>query len=212
VHFIESAGSFGSYLDVYRRIITVFGEEPHRNMAEHERTFKEILYHKAEQNIRLVFIVDELQEAPFQALKALRTISNIETPSTKLIQFVLLGSEEVFRKFDCIPAFRDRLVFPTFLSPFDFQDMKRMIRFRLNLAGCDELIFTESQLENVFLYSLGIPRHAVLICSNALRITLDRGQWEITDDVVQQAVELFEEGRLRSLWAEERKPKKRRGL
>ncbi|WP_427365685.1 AAA family ATPase [Candidatus Caldatribacterium saccharofermentans] len=212
VHFIESAGSFGSFLDVYRRIIAAFGKEAHRNMAENDRTLKEVLFRKAEQNIRPVFIIDELQEAPFQALKALRTISNIETPSTKLIQFILLGSEEVFRKFDRIPAFRDRLVFPTSLSPLDFQDMRQMIGFRLNLAGCDERIFTESQLENIFLHSLGIPRHAVLICSNALRIALDRGQREITDDVVQQAIELFEEGRRRSLWAEERKPKKRRGL
>jgi len=212
VHFIESAGAFGSFLDVYRRIIAAFGKETHRNMAENDRTLKEVLYHKAEQGIRPVFIIDELQEAPLQALRALRIISNIETPSTKLIQFILLGSEEVFRKFDRIPAFRDRLVFPTSLSPFDFQDMVKMIRFRLNLAGSDDLLFTESQLEDIFLHSIGVPRYAILICSNALQIALDRGQRKITDDIVQQAIENFEKEAGVSLWAGERGPKKKKSL
>ncbi|MCS7241243.1 ExeA family protein [Candidatus Caldatribacterium sp.] len=194
VHFVESAGSISSFTDTYRRILSVLGRESYRNQSVNEQELREALAERSEQGLRTVVIIDELQEAPVSVLKALRVMTNLELPNTKLIQFILFGSEEVFRKLELVPAFRERLVFPTSLSPFDVQETADMIRFRLRLAGADERMFTDAQIEEIFFYSVGIPRAAVHICSNALQVALDRGSRTITDDIVAKAIEMYNEG------------------
>jgi len=194
VFFIESAGAISSFTDTYRRVIDVMGGNPYRNMTHNEQLLKNLLMERVEKGIRTVILVDELQEAPVNVMKAFRVMSNMETPTSKMLQFIMFGSEEVFKKMDKVPAFRDRLVFATSLSPFDFQDTKNMIRFRLRLAGVEEPMFTDSQVEEIFLHSLGIPRYAVLICSNVLQVALDKEERRITDDTVRQAIDLYHQG------------------
>ena len=47
------------------------------------------------QGLRVVLIVDEAQSLSFEALEQIRLLTNLETPTQKLLQIILLGQPEL---------------------------------------------------------------------------------------------------------------------
>ena len=118
-----------------------------------------------------VLIVDEAQNLSFPVLEEIRLLTNLETPTTKLLQIVLSGQPELEQKLNQpeLRQLRQRITLRCKLHPLDLQETAGYIAQRLRTAGANgQPIFTPEAIESTHAYSLGIPRVINLLCEHAL--------------------------------------------
>lgn len=105
-----------------------------------------------------------------EALRLIHYLLNFETATTKLLQVVLAGQEELATKILRYRELASRM-FPIAINAMSSADLEEMIRFRWMVAGGKELPFAEgdSVYKTLFAYSKGLPRDAVKVCDEILR-------------------------------------------
>ncbi|OIO39457.1 MAG: hypothetical protein AUJ72_00770 [Candidatus Omnitrophica bacterium CG1_02_46_14] len=159
------------------------------------------------ENKTVILIIDEAQKLNEMSLEALRVLLNYETNQFKLLQLVLLGQMELLSTLRGIPNFLDRISFKSVLNPFDYNEMKEMIYFRIGQAGYHSKmdLFLEDALKEIYHYTHGYPRKVTMLCHRALkemlihnRPVVDRGMvegliqdevhagWQMTDRLLQK--------------------------
>lgn len=118
-----------------------------------------------------VLIIDEAQDMSVQALEMTRLLSNLETPSRKLLQIVLIGQPELREKLRS-PTLRQlaqRIMVRCHLRTMTREETAAYLRHRLAVAGNDGgLHFDEPAIDAVHEYSQGTPRMVNTICDKAL--------------------------------------------
>jgi len=118
-----------------------------------------------------VLIVDEAQNLSFSVLEEIRLLTNLETPTTKLLQIVLSGQPELEEKLrqPQLRQLRQRITLRCKLHPLDLEETGSYIAQRLRTAGSNgQPIFPPEAVERTYAYSLGIPRIINLLCEHAL--------------------------------------------
>jgi len=119
----------------------------------------------------VALMVDEAQDLSPDVLGEIRLLTNLETPTDKLLQIVLSGQPELEYKLSQ-PELRhlsQRLTLRCKLHPLTLEETHRYITERLRIAGANgQPIFTPEAIEAVHAYSLGIPRVINLLCEHAL--------------------------------------------
>jgi general secretion pathway protein A len=122
-------------------------------------------------NINVVLIIDEAQTLSPQLLEEVRLLTNLETPSHKLLQVILVGQPELDSTLE-LPQFRplkQRISLRYHLQPLNPKEVKEYIRRRLRVAGArGSALFTPQALKSIYRYSKGIPRLINIVCDNAL--------------------------------------------
>jgi general secretion pathway protein A len=143
------------------------------------KLFEEFLVSQFQAGTIPVLLLDEAQNANRDALKLIHYLLNFETATTKLLQLVLAGQEELARKIVRYRELASRM-FPIAINAMSSQDLKEMIRFRWMVAGGKELPFAKGDgvYDALFAHSKGLPRDAVKVCDEVLRELLasDRRQ------------------------------------
>ncbi|MFH0965618.1 MAG: AAA family ATPase [Planctomycetota bacterium] len=121
-----------------------------------------------EEGRRALVIVDEgqmLANRP-DILQELRILLNFCVADAFLLTFILSGQKGLEPTVRSMPEFWQRLPVRYFLGNLDFQDTRKLIQHRLQLAGLPEgrEIFADEAYAEVFRASEGCPR---VICSIA---------------------------------------------
>jgi type II secretory pathway predicted ATPase ExeA len=118
-----------------------------------------------------VLIVDEAQDASPELLEEIRLLTNLETPSGKLLQIVLSGQQELEMKLR-LPEFRQlrqRISLRCKTYPLSIEETREYVAARLKIAGSDNRqIFTPAALDALHFYSEGIPRVINILCEDSL--------------------------------------------
>lgn len=133
---------------------------------------KSFLFQKGiTENKTVVLIIDEAQKLNEDSLEILRIFLNYETNEFKLLQLVLLGQLELHAKIMNIANFFDRISFKYTLNPFDIEETKEMIEFRIRQAGYNSNmdLFLDDAVEEIYSYSHGYPRRIIMLCHRALK-------------------------------------------
>jgi general secretion pathway protein A len=118
-----------------------------------------------------VLIVDEAQALSPEVTEEIRLLSNLETPTDKLLQIILSGQPEIEERLAQpeMRQFRQRIALRRRTSPLSLADTARYIAHRIRVARGDfNTIFTPEALASVYRFSLGIPRIINLLCEHAL--------------------------------------------
>ena len=119
----------------------------------------------------VVIIIDEAQNMPIETLENLRMLSNLETPTEKLIQVVLVGQtelEELLEKHE-LRQLRQRIAIQARIAPLGAQESHAYITHRLAIAGLDKpTIFSEEALDIIVGAAKGVPRLLNILSDNAL--------------------------------------------
>ncbi|MBI5789796.1 MAG: AAA family ATPase [Candidatus Schekmanbacteria bacterium] len=126
------------------------------------------LYKKGE---NVVFIFDDAQKIPLDLLEAIRLCSNLETEKEKLLQIVLVGSNELDVKLrqKHMRQLDQRIALRYQLTPLKKTELPDYIDMHLQLAGLEgEIIFTKSALRAIYNFSKGIPREINKLCDKIL--------------------------------------------
>lgn len=149
--------------------------------------------HQAGKSVAL--IVDEAQDLSPDALDEIRLLTNLETPTDKLLQIVLSGQPELEYKLGQpeLRQLRQRLTLRCKLHPLTLEEAHRYITERLRIAGADgQLLFTPEAIEAVHAYSLGIPRVINLLCENALIGAFVHHQKTVSAERVREVANEFD--------------------
>jgi type II secretory pathway predicted ATPase ExeA len=139
---------------------------------------------------RCILIVDEAQNLTVEALEELRLLSNINSDKDLLLQIILVGQPELLVKLKSpeLAQFAQRISISYHLTPLGYADTRRYIRHRLQVAGADRPIFSDTAIGAVQYFSGGVPRVVNAICDMAMVYGLADNKTEIDLDVVLRVI------------------------
>ncbi len=138
---------------------------------------------------RIIVLVDEAQNLSIDVLEQVRLLTNLETPTQKLLQIILIGQPELRELLDRtdLRQLAQRITGRYHLRPLSREETKGYVRHRLRVAGATEDIFTSGALVELHRLSLGIPRVINVACDRALLGAYTQETKKISASLVRQA-------------------------
>ena len=138
---------------------------------------------------RIIVLVDEAQNLPIDVLEQVRLLTNLETPTQKLLQIILIGQPELRELLDRteLRQLAQRITGRYHLKPLSREETKGYVRHRLRVAGAQEEIFTSHALNEVHRLSAGIPRVINVACDRALLGAFTQETRKISAALVRRA-------------------------
>jgi general secretion pathway protein A len=151
-------------------IMEAFDVETARSYDTNLKLFEAFLVDQYKKGITPVLLLDEAQNANRDALKLIHYLLNFETATTKLLQIVLAGQEELAARILRYRELASRM-FPIAINAMSSTDLEEMIRFRWMVAGGKGTPFADGDgvYKALFAWSKGLPRDAVKMCDEVLR-------------------------------------------
>src|SRR5437762_13513391 len=126
-----------------RLILETFDVKTERAYTASLANFEKFLVQQYQDGIVPVLLIDEAQYMTRDTLKLIHYLLNFETNTTKLLQFVLVGQEELGTKIIKYRELASRM-FPIAMKSMSPDDLRDMITFRLTVAGHTGDLFAES--------------------------------------------------------------------
>ncbi len=177
-------------LDFFRLLFNELGiEAAVENKAECLLALNHFLIDRLSRNQKTLLIIDEAQVLPPEMLEEVRLLSNLETPTAKLLQIILVGQPELsdlLAKPE-LRQLRQRVVLRHHLRPFNQKELDDYVDERLSLAGyTGGPIFDRSARKELFRVTGGVPRLVNIVCDGALLGGYARGDKKIGAAVVEE--------------------------
>ena len=141
------------------------------------------------QGLRVVVIIDEAQNLSKDALEQVRLLTNLETPTQKLLQMVLLGQPELRDLLDR-PELRQlaqRITARFHLTPLDADEVEAYVRHRVAVAGATRFPFTRLAVKRLHHHAGGVPRLVNVIAERALLAGYAREEHPVGERLVDLA-------------------------
>jgi len=138
---------------------------------------------------RVVLIVDEAQNLSASTLEQVRLLTNLETPTAKLLQIILIGQPELRELLDR-PELRQlaqRITGRFHLTPLSAGETTGYVRHRLRVAGATAEVFTPGALREVHRVSGGVPRIVNVVADRALLGAFTREEHRVSATLVRRA-------------------------
>jgi general secretion pathway protein A len=205
-------------LDFFRMVFEEFGiEEKCETKAEYLLALNRFLIDRLERDLPTLLIVDEAQNLSPEMLEEIRLLSNLETPSSKLLQIMLVGQPELADLLARpeLRQLRQRIVLRHRLRPFTEQETSHYVDERLRLAGyTGKALFKNSALRELYRVTGGVPRLINVVCDGALLIGYGRELATLDADAIREVardLELIERAQPGSV-ADAAPARSRRGL
>jgi len=159
-------------MDFFRVLFDEYGiETPCRTKADYLLTLNRFLIRRLEKDQPALLIVDEAQNLSPELLEEIRLLSNLETPTSKLIQIMLVGQPELNDMLARpeLRQLRQRIVLRHHLRPFDEKEMRKYVEERLRTAGyTGKALFKRPALAEIYTQTGGTPRLVNILCDSAL--------------------------------------------
>jgi len=183
----------GNSSDLFLFIAQELGLKP----LSSERTFvvrdiRDALLKINSESSKCLVIIDEAHLMSDDTINGIRLLNNLEEGSTKLIQILLLGQEELMKtinRLDMEP-FKQRIATLEVLGKMNTDRIREYISHRIKVAGGQPSIFADTGWEALVLaFSSGsTPRTINSLCDKALNVAFEREK-TITDvdDVYEAA-------------------------
>jgi general secretion pathway protein A len=167
-----------------------------KNKCELLTDLSRFLVTRGTRQMTTVLIVDEAHQLSPETLEEIRMLSNLETPTEKLLQIMLVGQPELDEKLDSVGLrqLKQRIALRTQLAALSLQETATYIEKRLRIAGADPSLpplFPSHAVERVHRYSQGLPRLINTICENALITAYARRLPSVTTEIVDEVARDF---------------------
>ncbi len=177
-------------LDFFHMLFDELGiETVCRTKADYILALNAFLIDRLQKDQTVVLIIDEAQNLSPEMLEEVRLLSNLETPTAKLIQIMLVGQPELNDMLGRpeLRQLRQRIVLRHHLRPFDAAEVDSYVDERLRLAGyTGKGIFKRSARKELFAVTEGVPRLVNVVCDNALVLGYARELRTIPGDVIRE--------------------------
>jgi len=159
--------------EFYEFLAKAFGLGPEAARSKTRFLFelRRLLLDRQAAGMLSALILDEAQSIPYELLEEIRLLSNMETPTAKLLNVVLAGQPELANRLNEISLrqLKQRISLRCELQPMTLVETASYIAGRLRIAGGrPELVFTREAIAAIYKASGGLPRMINVICDNAL--------------------------------------------
>ncbi len=184
---------YNSEFQFLEGLVKMFGIKPDaRTTHDYKEEIEKYLFKKGvDENRTIILLIDEGQKLTSNFLETLRTLLNYETNEYKLLQLVIMSQMELLPKIKKIKNFYDRIILKYIINPFDENETKEMINFRLKQAGLspDRQLFSPESIKLIFEHSQGYPRKIAILCHNALEELIMTQKEIIDEDIISKVIE-----------------------
>ena len=133
--------------------------------------FRERLEARHAAGLLSALVLDEAQSMSHELLEEVRLLSNIETPTSKLLNVVLAGQPELADRLNDpnLRQLKQRVSLRCELATLNFAETAAYIAGRIRIAGGEPAaIFSREAILAIHQCSRGVPRTINVICDNAL--------------------------------------------
>lgn len=177
-------------LDFFRMLFDELGiETPCATKAEYLIALNRFLIARLEQDLPTLLIIDEAQNLSAEMLEEVRLLSNLETPTSKLLQIMLVGQPELADMLARpeLRQLRQRIVMRHQLRPFTREETATYVRERLRIAGyTGKDLFDKRALQRLHDVTGGVPRLVNVVCDGALLLGYGRELRSIGDAEISE--------------------------
>lgn len=157
------------------------------------RDIKDALLKITSEGSKCLLIIDESHLMSDEVLNGIRLLNNLEIGSTKLIQILLLGQNEMLEKINRpeMEPFKQRIATLENMGKMNVEKIRKYIVHRLHVAGGGPSIFSDTGWEALLLAfgSENIPRLINSLCDRSLTIAFEREKAAVDVDDVYEAAE-----------------------
>src|SRR5215210_3268884 len=170
-----------------RSIMEGFGVKTERAYDQSLRNFENFLTESFQAGKVPVLLIDEAQNLNRDTLQLIHYLLNFETDTTKLLQVILVGQEELAQKILRYPELASRM-FPIAINAMSADELKKMVEFRWMVAGGKGSPFDNTDPETfklLYAYSKGLPRDAVKVCDELLRDLVSKSKTQASSHQVE---------------------------
>lgn len=138
---------------------------------------------------RVVVIVDEAQNLSPETLEQVRLLTNLETPSQKLLQIILIGQPELREVLSRVELrqLAQRITGRYHLDPLSKTETAAYVNHRMKIAGSTGEVFTAAALSEMHRLSGGVPRIINVICDRALLGAFTQDSHRVGPSMVRSA-------------------------
>lgn len=183
-------------LDFFRMLFEELGIEGEcHSKAEYLLALNKFLIERLEQNEPTLLIIDEAQNLSPEMLEEIRLLSNLETPTSKLIQIMLVGQPEL-KELLARPELRQlrqRIGLRCHLRPFDQKEIGEYVNERLTRAGyTGPGLFKRGALRELYAVTGGTPRLVNSVCDTSLLLAYAREKTVLDAALIREAAEDLE--------------------
>ncbi|MES2504833.1 MAG: AAA family ATPase [Myxococcota bacterium] len=148
------------------------------------------LLEKASSGHNAVLWIDEAQNLSFEALEAIRLLSNLETDDKKLLQIVLVGQPELEKLLQeyRLRQLNQRISIRQRLGSLTFEELSEYIKHRLFVAGDRKNVdFDRRAIKYIYKYAKGSPRMTNMLCDRTLLAAYSKRTRSIDHRLVKEA-------------------------
>jgi general secretion pathway protein A len=139
-------------------------------------------------NRTTLLIIDEAQLIHTDTFEEIRLLLNFQLNDKFLMTFVLIGQPELK---DLIRQFKQldqRIAIRFHLNPLNADETAKYISYRMERAGFTNGIFPPEAIEEIYLYSEGVPRKINNVCDLALLIASSAKQKTVSAELIKKVV------------------------
>ena len=184
---IKTANSF------LRLVLESFGVKTERSYVASLKNFETYLLEQYQNHVTPLLLVDEAQNMTRDTLKLIHYLLNFETATTKLLQILLVGQDELAAKIIRYKELASRM-FPIAINALSGEEMQKMLQFRWTVAGGKTIPFAsdaQAIYTTIYQYAKGLPRDAVKLCDDLLRyLTINQQAQATMADIDRVATQL----------------------
>ncbi len=158
------------------------------------RDIRDALMKIHSQGSKCLMIVDESHLMTDDVLDSIRILNNLEDGSSKLLQMLMLGQEEIIGIINRpeMKPFKQRIAALEIIGRMDAERVHEYISYRIEVAGGKPDIFSDTGWDAIVLASGtggGIPRIINSLCDKTLSVACEREKHSIDIDDVFEAAE-----------------------
>jgi general secretion pathway protein A len=166
-------------------------EDEYRSIKKLTDVLNQYLLEAHTRGRRTVLIIDEAQNLSPDVLEQVRLLTNLETPTQKLLQIILIGQPELrtLLQREDMRQLAQRVTARYRLEPLSREETGAYIRHRLHVSGATRRIFRKSAVNRIYKLSGGIPRLINVLCDRALLGAYTEGKFQVDRKVVRQAAD-----------------------
>lgn len=179
-----------SDLELLQTIVEDFGLKPtSKKRKAYFDALNKFLLEETQKGRNAVLIIDEAQLLTPRSLEQIRLLSNLETPSQKLLQIILIGQPELkdlIGRSD-LTQLRQRITVRFHLPALSSIEVGEYLAHRLKIAGLSEKVFQDDAIHMISELSGGIPRIINVLADRAMLGAFAKGTRQIDASLVECA-------------------------
>ena len=180
----------GGRVDLLREVLYELGVETgESDRAELQHQLHDLIARNFQEGRETVLIVDDAQQADdpewFEELSALL---NIQTNERALVTILLAGTPDLIPKVHAVRHLDRRVSIRCQVEPLTEEQTAQYLRYRLNVAGCRDEIFTPDAVVAIHQASQGIPRQINDLSDSAMIWARLHQRRPVDGDVVQHVL------------------------